>query len=59
MVVGQVGKVTEVAVALVEVEDRLGQEAAFNQRIMERNVRGRLLNQEHVIHKNVVCLLWH
>ena len=57
MVVGQVGKVMEVAVALVEVEDKLGQEVVFNQRIMERNARGRLLKQERVIPNHVVCSL--
>ena len=57
MDVGRIGEVTEVAVELVEVEDKLGQEAAFNQRIMERNARGRLLKQERVITNHVVCSL--
>ena len=36
---------------------RKGQEVVFNQRIMEKNVRGQLLNQERVIRNHVVCSL--
>ena len=54
MVVGRNGVVTEVAVSLVEVEDKPGQEAVLtpHQRTMVKLAPDLLLNPELVIHKD-------
>ena len=54
MVVGRNGVITEVAVPLVEREDKAGQEAVqtLHQRTMVKLALDLLLNLELVIHKN-------